>query len=79
MWKESATRAREWVAKPTEISRKKKTVSIARRMRILVERERPIFAFLFPAIPILQVSFLCRGVCRCCRFRGSSSFSYHRG
>ena len=43
MWKESATSARECVAKPTEISRKKKTVSMARRIIILVDRERPMF------------------------------------
>jgi hypothetical protein len=39
IWKASATRARECTAYPTESSRKKNMVSMARRMVILVDLE----------------------------------------
>jgi len=44
MWKESATRASEWTAYPAISSTKKKIVSIARRMRILVDLEGAMLA-----------------------------------
>lgn len=42
MWKESATRARECTAYPTMSSRKKKAVSMPRRIMIRVDLESPM-------------------------------------
>ena len=44
MWKESATSASEWTAYPTMSSKKKKAVSIASNIIMLVDLERPIIA-----------------------------------